>query len=260
MRSSFVPMDEAGVDFECVSPGEVEWLEETLPDFDLARVLFTPNFARREEYAWGLERGLQVTLDNLYPLQAWPELFAGAKLFVRIDPGQGRGHHEHVKTAGVHSKFGVPRFEVAELKRLVKEAGAEIIGIHAHSGSGILDPNNWRTVAGELVQIAEQFPGVTTIDLGGGLGVPEKPGDKPIDLDTVDATLAEIRETYPQYKLWPRTRTLRGRASRRAANARDADEGQGRDALYRCWYRHEFTDSSGSVWRVSRDSEPDSRR
>ncbi len=195
-------MDEGGVDFECVSPGEVEWLEETLPDFDLARVLFTPNFAPREEYAWGLERGLQVTLDNLYPLQAWPELFAGAKLFVRIDPGQGRGHHEHVKTAGVHSKFGVPRFEVAELKRLVKEAGAEIIGIHAHSGSGILDPHNWRTVAGELVQIAEQFPGVATIDLGGGLGVPEKPGDKPIDLDTVDATLAEIRETYPQYKLW----------------------------------------------------------
>ena len=195
-------LDKAGVDFECVSPGEVEWLEETLPDFDLSRILFTPNFAPREEYAWGLEKGLQVTLDNLYPLQAWPELFRDHQLFVRIDPGQGRGHHEHVQTAGVHSKFGVPRFEVAELKRLVEEAGAEIIGIHAHSGSGILDPHNWRTVAGELVQIAEQFPAVRTIDLGGGLGVPEKPGDKPIDLATVDATLAEIKEAYPQYQLW----------------------------------------------------------
>ena len=195
-------LDQAGVDFECVSPGEVEWLEEVLPGFDLARVLFTPNFAPREEYAWGLDKGLQVTLDNLYPLQAWPELFRGHKLFVRIDPGQGRGHHEHVKTAGVHSKFGVPRFEVADLKRLVEDAGAEVIGIHAHSGSGSLDPNNWRTVAGELVQIAEQFPAVRTIDLGGGLGVPEKPGDKPIDLATVDATLAEIRDAYPQYQLW----------------------------------------------------------
>ena len=195
-------LDKAGVDFECVSPGEVQWLEEVLPGFDHSRVLFTPNFAPREEYAWGLEKGLQVTLDNLYPLQSWPELFRGHKLFVRIDPGQGRGHHEHVKTAGVHSKFGVPRFEVAELKRLVEDAGAEIVGIHAHSGSGILDPHNWRTVAGELVQIAEQFPGVRTIDLGGGLGVPEKTGDKPIDLATVDATLAEIKETYPQYQLW----------------------------------------------------------
>jgi diaminopimelate decarboxylase/aspartate kinase len=195
-------IDATGVDFECVSPGEIEWLEKVIPAVDPRRILFTPNFAPREEYEWALNRGLQVTLDNIYPLQAWPELFAGKKLFVRIDPGQGKGHHEHVKTAGVHSKFGVPRFEVAELAELVARAGAEIIGIHAHSGSGILDPNNWRNVAGELVQIAERFPAVTTIDLGGGLGVPEKPGDAPIDLDTVDATLAEIRDAFPQYKLW----------------------------------------------------------
>jgi diaminopimelate decarboxylase/aspartate kinase len=195
-------VEACGVDFECVSPGEVEWLRKVNPGLDTSRILFTPNFAPRDEYAWAFEQGLQVTLDNLYPLQAWPELFRGQSLFVRIDPGQGRGHHEHVKTAGVHAKFGIPRFEVAELQRLVAQSGAEVIGIHAHSGSGILDPNNWRAVAGELVQIAEQFPAVTTIDLGGGLGVPEKPGDKPIDLATVDATLAGIKEAYPQYRLW----------------------------------------------------------
>jgi diaminopimelate decarboxylase/aspartate kinase len=195
-------MAAVGVDFECVSPGEVEWLEEIIPDLDLTRILFTPNFAPREEYEWGLNKGLQVTLDNLFPLQAWPELFAGQELFIRVDPGQGRGHHEHVKTAGVHSKFGVPRFEVDELVRLVDAAGAKVIGIHAHSGSGILDPNNWRGVAAELVQIAEYFPAVKTIDLGGGLGVPEKPGDKAFDLDRLDETLGEIRSAYPQYSLW----------------------------------------------------------
>ena len=192
----------AGVDFECVSPGEVAWLEEIFPDLDLTRILFTPNFAPREEYEWGLKKGVQVTLDNLYPLQAWPELFAGQKLFIRVDPGQGRGHHEHVRTAGVHSKFGVPRFEVDELVRLVDAAGAEVVGIHAHSGSGILDPDNWRSVAAELVQIAEHFPSVKVIDLGGGLGVPEKPGDKAFDLERLDQTLAEIRDSYPQYDLW----------------------------------------------------------
>jgi diaminopimelate decarboxylase/aspartate kinase len=195
-------IDAAGVDFECVSPGEVEWLEGVLPDIDHSRILFTPNFAPREEYAWGLARGLQVTLDNLYPLQAWPDMFAGSRLFVRIDPGQGRGHHEHVKTAGVHSKFGIPRFEVPELKRLLAAANAEVIGIHAHSGSGILDPMNWRSVAAELVRVAEQFPAVEVIDLGGGLGIPEKPGDKALDLQALDASLAEIRESYPQYRLW----------------------------------------------------------
>ncbi len=207
MKANFNPdllrtLDSTGVDFECVSPGEVEWLEETIPGLDKNRILFTPNFAPRDEYAWAFDKGLQVTLDNLYPLQAWPELFANQEIFVRIDPGKGRGHHEHVKTAGVHSKFGVPHFEVDELARLIDSAGAEVIGIHAHSGSGILDPENWRAVAGELVQIAERFPGVTTIDLGGGLGVAEKPGDPSFDLQRLDETLAEIKETYPQYHLW----------------------------------------------------------
>jgi diaminopimelate decarboxylase/aspartate kinase len=201
-RELLQTMAAEGVDFECVSPGEVEWLEDSIVDFDLQRILFTPNFAPREEYQWALDKGLQVTLDNLYPLQAWPEIFKNAKLFIRIDPGQGRGHHEHVKTAGVHSKFGIPRFEIDELAVLIEKAGAEVIGIHAHSGSGILDPDNWRSVAGELVLIAERFPAVKTIDLGGGLGIAEKPGDKPFDLERLDETLAEIKDAYPQFSLW----------------------------------------------------------
>lgn len=191
-----------GVDFECVSPGEIEWLEKAVPDLDLNRVLFTPNFAPRSEYEWGLRKGLQVTLDNLFPLEAWPELFKGKDLFIRLDPGQGRGHHEHVKTAGVHSKFGVPLFEIDELIRLVGAAEATVIGIHAHSGSGVQDPDSWRIVAGTLAEVAKRFPAVKTIDLGGGLGIPEKPGDKDFDLAQLDAALAEIRSAYPQYELW----------------------------------------------------------
>ena len=195
-------MAEENVDFECVSPGEVEWIEDKVPNVDPHRILFTPNFAPRDEYAWAVEKGLQLTLDNLYPLQAWPELFAGVELFIRVDPGQGRGHHENVKTAGNHSKFGIPRFEIDELHGLIESAGARVIGIHAHSGSGILDPDNWRAVAVELVQVAERFPGVKSIDLGGGLGVPDKPGDKAFDLEELDRILNDIRTSYPQYQLW----------------------------------------------------------
>jgi diaminopimelate decarboxylase/aspartate kinase len=195
-------LEAARVDFECVSPGEVEWLLAALPKLELGRILFTPNFAPRSEYEWALKKGLQVTLDNLYPLEAWPELFKAEKLFIRLDPGQGRGHHEHVKTAGVHSKFGVPLFEVDELIRLTDAAGATVIGIHAHSGSGVQDPESWRIVAGILAEVAKRFPSVRTIDLGGGLGIPEKPGDKDFDLARLDAALGEIRQVYPQYELW----------------------------------------------------------
>ena len=192
----------SGVDFECVSPGEVEWLKKSVPNIDTKRILFTPNFAPRNEYEWALKENLQINLDNLYPLKAWPEIFAGKDLFIRIDPGQGRGHHEHVKTAGIHSKFGIPEFEIDELKNLITSADANVIGIHAHSGSGILDPDNWRKIANTLVRVAENFPSVKTIDLGGGLGVPEKPGDTLLDLKKLNQTLSEIKKTYPKLKLW----------------------------------------------------------
>lgn len=195
-------LGQAGVGFECVSPGEVDWLFEVMPDLDKARILFTPNFAPRAEYEWAFEKGLQLTLDNLHPLQCWPELFEDRKIFIRVDPGQGRGHHEHVKTAGVHSKFGIPRFEIDELVELLNQANTQVIGVHAHSGSGILDAENWRTVAAELVQVAERFPSVEILDLGGGLGIAEKPGDKPLDLQKLNEALTAIKSAYPKYGLW----------------------------------------------------------
>ena len=193
---------ELGVDFDCVSPGEVRHLLEAVPDLDRKRILLTLNFAPREEYEWALGSNITLTLDNLYPLREWPGIFKGREVFIRLDPGQGRGHHEHVRTAGVHSKFGIPRFELEELVRLVEEADVSVVGVHAHSGSGILDPEAWRTVAGELIKVARRFPTVRVLDLGGGLGVPERPGDKEFDLQQLDRTLSEIKKACPEYELW----------------------------------------------------------
>jgi diaminopimelate decarboxylase/aspartate kinase len=193
---------DAGIDFDCVSPGEVRRLREVLGDDAEGRILFTPNFAPRDEYEWGLREGLRVTLDNLYPLRAWPELFAGKEVFIRIDPDQGGGHHRHVVTVGSASKFGVSMTELDELESLVADAGAIVTGIHAHSGSGITDPANWQAVAEALVEAAGRFPGVRVLDLGGGLGVPARHDEVGFDLATLDAMLAEFRGAHPDYELW----------------------------------------------------------
>ena len=98
------------------------------PDLDPRRVLYTPNFASREEYAWALQRGVQVTVDNGYALLEWGSLFHDHEIFIRVDTGVGAGHHHHVRTAGAHAKFGVP---VADVERLVQEArkvGARVVG------------------------------------------------------------------------------------------------------------------------------------
>jgi diaminopimelate decarboxylase/aspartate kinase len=193
---------DAGADFDCVSPGEVMRLRDVLTDRVKGRVLFTPNFAPRGEYEWGIREGLRVTLDNLYPLREWPEIFNGQELMIRVDPGVGRGHHEHVRTAGSRSKFGVSLSEMDELARLIDNANATVIGIHAHSGSGILEPSNWQWVANELVKAADRFPTVRALDLGGGIGVPDKRGDTIFDLQKLDALLSDFRCAHPKYELW----------------------------------------------------------
>ena len=93
-----------GLSFECVSRGEVERVREAVPGIASERLLFTPNFAARGEYEWAIGSGLCVTVDNLYVLRHWASLFRGSAIFVRIDTGRGHGHHQKVRTAGVHSK------------------------------------------------------------------------------------------------------------------------------------------------------------
>jgi diaminopimelate decarboxylase/aspartate kinase len=192
----------AGLMLECVSRGELEHAFAQVPGLDPERVLFTPNFAPRAEYEYGFERGVRVTLDNLYPLKMWPQVFRGRDIFVRIDPGVGRGHHHHVRTAGAHSKFGVPPAEADELAALTREHRVRVVGLHAHSGSGILEIENWTETGALLAQLAAAFPDVAVIDLGGGIGVPEQAGRAGIDLAALDAGVARLKERFPGIEFW----------------------------------------------------------
>lgn len=193
---------EAGLGFECVSPGEIEHVQTLFPGLDPKRVLFTPNFAGRAEYALGFDRGVNVTVDNVYPVQAWPDTFRGREIFLRLDPGQGRGHHDHVKTAGSRSKFGISPDQLDELARHLAAADVRVVGLHAHTGSGILTPGNWCDTALFLVAMAKRFPQVTTLDLGGGLGVVERAGQVPLDLASMNASLQQVRAAHPGFQLW----------------------------------------------------------
>jgi len=193
---------EAGLGFECVSAAELDHVLGLFPGLDPARLLFTPNFAPREEYRHGFEVGARVTVDNLHPLREWPEVFRDREIFLRLDPGRGRGHHAHVRTAGAQSKFGLAPEQMAEIPPLLEACGARVVGLHAHSGSGIRTPEAWSEVALFLGEAAERFPDVRVLDLGGGLGVPERPGQSPLDLAAFGELLGRFKAANPRFELW----------------------------------------------------------
>ncbi|MFC4822539.1 diaminopimelate decarboxylase [Dokdonella ginsengisoli] len=195
-------LDEEGFAFECVSMAEVEAVRATLPQLAAERILFTPNFAPREEYAQALQAGVRTTLDALHPLQHWGELFREREIHLRLDLGVGRGHHDKVKTGGAASKFGLALDQVEEFRALARRHGARIVGLHAHLGSGILDAAHWRSVYAQLASLAEGFSRIESLDIGGGLGVPSRPDEAPLDLAALGAALAEVKSAYPQFRLW----------------------------------------------------------
>ena len=191
-----------GLNFECVSIGEIKRVLNLFPSIDRKRLLYTPNFASKDEIKWALEQNIFFTLDNLYPLENWPELFANKEIFIRLDTGSGSGHHEHVKTAGILSKFGIPLSEIGDLKRISENIKLKIIGFHAHTGSGIFDADNWKSIGEILMSLTHTFPTVKYLDLGGGIGIPEKIGDEPIDLIKLETSIGSLNANDKDLEIW----------------------------------------------------------
>ncbi|RDS84607.1 bifunctional aspartate kinase/diaminopimelate decarboxylase [Dyella monticola] len=191
---------EEGYGFECVSPGELKAVMAAVPES--APLLFTPNFAPREDYAWAFTTRATVSLDSLYPLEHWGDVFRGREIVLRVDLGRGLGHHEKVRTGGSGSKFGLPADQIDAFLRLADAHGVTVRGLHAHLGSGILDVKHWGEVYSQLASLAERIGSVTFLDIGGGLGVPSHPGEARLDIAALDDVLRKVKAAYPHYKLW----------------------------------------------------------
>ncbi|HGC5758251.1 TPA: bifunctional aspartate kinase/diaminopimelate decarboxylase [Legionella pneumophila] len=195
-------LEKEGIGFECVSIQELELVLKLFPNIKKERILFTPNFAPKSEYEFALQTGCYVTIDSLYSLENWPDLFKDREVIVRIDPGTGAGHHKHVSTGGNESKFGITQNDISKILSLTKVNHIKVIGLHAHSGSGILSTDLWQQTAVMLASLTDQFPEVRSINLGGGLGIVEKPGQHPIDFAALDAQLMAVKSQYPGLAIW----------------------------------------------------------
>jgi len=195
-------LEAKGIGFECVSIQELQYVLKLFPKIDPKRLLFTPNFAPKSEYEFAVSLGCYITIDSLYPLEHWPELLTGHDVLLRIDPGCGAGHHKYVCTGGNESKFGIPKSSIMQAAELVKQHNIHVIGLHAHSGSGILSPELWQQTAAMLIEEAEFFPDAHIINLGGGLGIVDKPGQHPLDMTALDASLKAIKSRDPRFSFW----------------------------------------------------------
>ncbi len=107
-----------------------------------------------------------------------------ARISLRVNPDIDAGTHEKISTGKAENKFGIAWDEAeASYAKAAKLPGLEIVGIDIHIGSQITELTPFRNafikVADLLEKLTDAGHNITTLDLGGGLGIPYGPEDAP---------------------------------------------------------------------------------
>ena len=109
----------------------------------------------------------------------------------------GSGGTNRTNTGGPASSFGIWHEHVAEVKRIAEQYSLTINRIHSHIGSGS-DPEVYKRVTRMTLDLVEQFPDATVVNLGGGFKVGRMPGEVSADLQDighhVERELIEFQE------------------------------------------------------------------
>lgn len=169
----------AGLGVDCVSGNEVRKAVEC--GCPASEVVYAGVGKSDKEIRYALEQGIfAFNVESLHELEVINalagEMGRRAPIALRINPNVDPRTHRYISTGQSESKFGISYTEVNEaIASLAALPHVEIVGIHFHVGSQILDltvfENLCRRVNDIKAWFAEQGIRLRHINLGGGLGV-----------------------------------------------------------------------------------------
>lgn len=187
-----------GAFVEVMSQAEV--LSAYEAGFTPEEMIYTCSYISKEELQFVIKQNIMINLDSLTQIRRFGELKPGGKISLRINQGIGAGAHSHFITGGPDSKFGIDISQLNEAKELAKKYNLQIIGVHQHIGTSILDEKIFMKAIKTLLKTAKQFSNLEFIDFGGGFGIPYKPHQKPLDMVTLGKLITkEIEKFVKEY-------------------------------------------------------------
>ena len=161
-------------------------------------IMFTSNNTPPEEFAKAASLGAVINLDDITHIEPL-EQSAGIPELIsfRYNPGPLKkgntiiGHPEE-------AKYGLTREQLFDAYELVKRKGDRRFGIHTMVASNELDPAYFVETAEMLFTLAVELRDQSGIrlefvNIGGGIGIPYRPDEQPVDLNVVSRG---IRDRY----------------------------------------------------------------
>ncbi len=153
--------------------------------------MYTGNYTTEDEFRFVTRLGgLLLNLDDISMLPAIRKIGVPEFLSFRVNPGISMGGMKSLFLAGPDAKYGVPLSRVAAAYREARELGVRRFGIHAMTGSNVLDERYFEAVASKLLELVAEVRRkagveIELMNIGGGFGVPYRPSEKSLDMDAV---------------------------------------------------------------------------
>lgn len=196
-------VDQEGLGLDVISLGELHTALRA--GFPPARIEMNGNAKSEEELRTALEAGVgRIIVDSLMELEVLADLAEGlgksAPVLLRVAPGVSAHTHAFIATGQAGSKFGLPIGEhLSEAVRLaMAHGGIDLMGLHFHVGSQLLDPQDHLLALERVLDTAERLKEelgfeMRELNLGGGFGARTHPSTPhlPLALFT-DAMMAAL--------------------------------------------------------------------
>jgi diaminopimelate decarboxylase len=159
--------------------------------YEPEKIFYTPNGVSLEEIEEVNAMGVQINIDNLSILEQFGTKHPNVPVCIRINPHVMAGGNTNISVGHIDSKFGISIHQLPLLVRIVENTKMNIVGIHMHTGSDILDIEVFLYAAEILFDAAKNFKDLEFLDFGSGFKVPYKKDDIETDIEELGKKLTK---------------------------------------------------------------------
>jgi diaminopimelate decarboxylase len=196
----------AGAGVDAVSIEEVKLC--MLAGYTASEIMYTPSGVAFDEIQEAVDLGIMINLDSLPLMEQFGQKYGDAiPACIRINPHIMAGGNLKISTGHSESKFGISIEQLPLILAAVAKYKLQIVGLHIHTGSDILDAEVFLKGGNVLFEAAMQFPDLKFLDFGGGFKVAYKPNDISTDVMEVGKKVGEAFQEFckrygRQLELW----------------------------------------------------------
>jgi diaminopimelate decarboxylase len=196
LRALGGPGSPESVGMDVCSPGEIRWALEH--GWEPSEISYTGTNLSARDLDGVLDTGVHLNVDLLTQLERVGRRAPGGTVGIRINPRMGAAYPGGDQTyAGERpTKFGIFPEQLEEALAIARRHDLTIDTVHVHAGylyltDALADVDEtMRRVAAATRLLVDAGCPIVEVNTGGGLGVPFRPGDTPLDLDAWAAVLA----------------------------------------------------------------------